>query len=132
QLQTLPVSGTSVSAVESAKSAATAKGAKAVGALKSEEFSSLTTGNYVIYSGDYHKKAEAEKALTALKKSFPTATVVQVSNGGSGSSSEGSSGGVGSSEAHPAPPTVLESLKGTKGKSYEERSKALPNVVSTG
>ena len=39
QLETLPQSGTSVSAVESAKTSATGKGASAVGALKSEEFS---------------------------------------------------------------------------------------------
>ncbi len=39
QLQTLPQSRTQVSAVEAAKAAATAKGAKSVGALKSEEFS---------------------------------------------------------------------------------------------
>jgi len=131
QLQTLPESGTSVSAVESAKSAATGKGAKAVGALKSEEFSSLTSGSYVIYSGVYTKKAEAEKALTGVKKSFPGAKVVKVSNsGGSASTSEPptkSPGGVGQSENHPAPPSVLKSLK--KGKSYEEKSKNLPDVV---
>jgi hypothetical protein len=39
---------------------------------------------------------------------------------------------VGSSESKPAPPAVLESLKGAKGKSYEEKSKNLPDVVSTG
>jgi uncharacterized membrane protein YgcG len=140
QLQTLAQSGTTVSAVEAAKSAAGAKGAKAVGALKSEEFSSLTAGEYVIYSGVYHKKAEAEKALGALKKSFPGAKVISVSNGGSSSgggsssSSEGSSssGGAGSNENHPAPPSVLKSLKGAKGKSYEEKSKNLPDVVETG
>jgi hypothetical protein len=134
QLQTLPQSGTAVSAVESAKSAATAKGAKAVGALKSEEFSSLTAGSYVIYSGVYHKKPEAEKALAAVKRSFPSAKVVSVSNGGSGSSSAAepptsSPGGVGQSESHPAPPSVLKSLKAVKGKSYEEKSKNLPDVV---
>jgi hypothetical protein len=132
QLQTLPQSGTTVGAVESAKSAASAKGAKAVGALKSEEFSSLTAGSYVIYSGDYHKKPEAEKALAALKKSFPGAKVIKVSNGGSSSSTEPpttSPGGVGESESKPAPPTVLKNLKGTKGKSYEEKSKNLPDVV---
>ena len=140
QLQTLPQSGTTVSAVEAAKSAAGAKGAKAVGALKSEEFSSLTAGEYVIYSGVYHKKAEAEKALGVLEKSFPGAKVIGVSNGGSssgggsGSSSEGSpsSGGAGSNEKHPAPPSVLKSLEGAKGKSYEEKSKNLPDVVETG
>jgi hypothetical protein len=133
QLQTLPESGTAVSAVEGAKSAATAKGAKAVGALKSEEFSSLSAGSYVIYSGVYSKKAEAEKALSKAKKSFPGAKVVKVSNGsGSSSASEPaatSPGGVGQSESHPAPPTVLKSLKSVKGKSYEEKSKNLPDVV---
>ncbi len=134
QLQTLPQSGTAVSAVEAAKSSASAKGAKAVGALKSEEFSSLTAGSYVIYSGDYHKKPEAERALGGLKKSFPGAKVIKVSNGESGSSGSGgsSSGAAGSSESHPAPATVLEKLKGTKGKSYEEKSKNLPDVVETG
>jgi hypothetical protein len=141
QLQTLPQAGTAVSAVAAAKSSASAKGAKAVGALKSEEFSSLTAGEYVIYSGVDHKKAEAEKALAGLKRGFPAARVISVSNGGSASgggsssSSEGSSsssGGGGSSPSHPAPPSVLNSLKGAKGKSYEEKSKNLPNVVETG
>jgi len=135
QLQTLPQSGTAVSAVESAKSAASAKGAKTVGALKSEEFSSLSAGSYVIYSGVYNKKPEAEKALAGLKKSFPGAKVIKVSDGGSGSATEPpttSKGGVGESESKPAPPSVLNKLKGTKGKSYEEQSKSLPNVVETG
>jgi hypothetical protein len=139
QLQTLPQASTQASAVEAAKSAASAKGAKGVGALKSEDFSSLTAGNYVIYSGVDHKKAEAEKALTHLKKSFPGASVIKVANGGAGSSAgSGAAGsssggsGVGSSESHPAPPSVVESLKTTKGKSYEEKSKNLPDVIETG
>lgn len=136
QLQTLPTAGTALSAVEAAKSAATAKGAKGVGALKSDEFSSLSAGSYVIYAGVDHTRAAAETTLQSLKKSFPTAKVVRVANGSS-SSSAGSSGStaaskVGSSESHPAPPSVLEGLKGTKGKSYEEKSKNLPDVVSTG
>lgn len=139
QLQTLPQSGTLPSAVEAAKAAASAKGAKAVGALKSEDFSSLTAGSYVIYSGVYHKKAEAQRALGGLKKSFPGASVISVSNGashsGSSSAGAGESGGgsgAGSSLSHPAPSTVLKSLKNTKGKSYVERSKSLPNVIETG
>jgi hypothetical protein len=136
QLQTLPQSGTAVSAVEAAKSAASAKGAKAVGALKSEEFSSLTAGSYVIYSGVDHKKSEAEKALNGLKKSFPGATVIKVSTAGSSSSGSEppatSPGGVGESVNKPAPPSVLNKLKGAKGKSYEEKSKELPDVVETG
>jgi hypothetical protein len=143
QLQTLPQAGTQASAVEAAKTAATAKGAKAVGALKSEEFSSLAAGSYVIYSGVYHKKAEAEKALPGLKKSFPGAKVIKVSNGSSeSSSSSGGSGsssaspfsntGTGASESHPAPPSVVKNLSKKKGKSYEQESKNLPNVIETG
>ncbi len=136
QLQSLPQAGTAVSAVEADKSAASAKGAKAVGALKSEEFSSLSAGDYIIYSGEYHKQAEAQKALAGLKKSFPGAKVIKISNSGAsgstaaGSGSSSSSSGV--SESHPAPPTVLKTLKGAKGKSYEEKSKNLPDVVETG
>jgi hypothetical protein len=130
QLQTLPEAGTSASAVEAAKSAASAKGAKSVGALKSEEFASLTAGSYVIYSGVYHKKGEAEKALSALKKSFPAAKVIEVSNSGStGAGSSGSSKGSGSSSGTAKPAKVAPGLKGVKGKTYEEKSKNVPNEV---
>jgi hypothetical protein len=137
QLQTLSEAGTTVSTVEAAKSAASAKGAKAVGALKTEEFSSLTAGSYVIYAGVDHKRSEAEKALAGLKKSFPGAKVIKISNTTSSSGKEAepstsSPGGVGQSESKPAPPSVLNSLKGSKGKSYEEKSKNLPDVVETG
>jgi hypothetical protein len=133
QLQTLPQSGTALSAVESAKAAASAKGAKAVGALKSEEFASLTSGSYVIYSGVYHTKAEAQKALAGLRKSFPGAKVIEVSTGGSSSSTSksGSSGSSSSSSTsgngHPA--TTSPDLKSVKGKTYEEKSKNVPNEV---
>ncbi len=137
QLQTLTQTAT-VSAVQAAKSAATAKGAKSVGALNTEEFSSLTAGSYLIYSGVDHKKSEAEKALGTLRKSFPAAKVISVSNrGASSKSAGGSSGGSGSTGAgstptNPAPAKVLEGLNSAKGKNYEEKSKNLPNVVETG
>jgi hypothetical protein len=131
QLETLPQSGTKVAAVEAAKSAATGKGAKSVGALKSEDFSSLSPGSYVIYSGVYSKKSEAEKALAGSKKSFPGAKVIEVSNGSSASEPAESSK-VGQSLNHPAPPSVLEGANKSKGKSYEQKSKNLPNVISTG
>ena len=88
----------------------------------------------MIYSGVYHSKAEAEKAKASLKKSFPAATVIDVSSAGSGSKSSTSSStseSKGSSEglAKPAPSSTLKSLSGVKGKSYEEKSKNLPEVV---
>lgn len=137
RLQTLPQSGTAVSAVETAKTAARAKGAKGVGALRSEDFSSLTAGSYVIYAGVYHKKPEAEKALVGLKKSFAGATVIAVSNSSSNAAPQASApsfsgSGAGSSLSHPAPPTVVRKLSTKKGKSYEQESKNLPDVISTG
>jgi hypothetical protein len=133
ELQTLPQAGTTVAAVQAAKSSASGKGASSVGALKSEEFTSLTAGTYVIYSGVYTKRAEAAKALAGLKKKFPSAKVVAVSNGGGSSAGgAGSGGGAGSSIEHPAPASTLKGLEHVKGKSYEERSKNLPNVVETG
>jgi hypothetical protein len=137
QLQTLPQSTTKVSAVQAAKAAASAKGAKNVGALRSEDFSSLTAGNYVIYSGTYHKKAEAQKALGALKRSFPGASVISVSASrpakasSAAEESAGSAGG-GPNINKPAPPSVVEHLHNSKGQSYEQKSKNLPNVISTG
>jgi hypothetical protein len=133
QLQTLAEPGTSASAVEAAKSAASAKGAKSVGALKSEEFASLSAGSYVVYSGVYHKKGEAEKALSALKKSFPAAKVIEVSNRGGSSTGSGSNSskgsGSGSSSSPGKPAKVAPGLKGVKGKTYEEKSKNVPNEV---
>ncbi len=135
QLQTLP-EGTSVSAVEQAKSAATAKGAAAVGALQESSYSSLGGSGYIIYSGVDHKKAEAEQALKTLKAKFPGAKVVEVSNKAGGKkSSEASESEASSGSSHlgkAAPPTVLEKLSHARGKNYEEQSKDLPNVVETG
>jgi hypothetical protein len=136
QLQSLPESGTTVSQVEAAKSSATAKGATSVGALKSEEFSSLAAGSYIVYSGEFKQRAEAQKALARLKRKFPGAKVIHVSNGsGAGSGPGGgkaAANGSGADINHPAPPSVLEGVSKAKGKSYEEKSKNLPNVVETG
>jgi hypothetical protein len=141
QLQTLPAASTQASAVQAAKSTAEGKGAKGVGALESDELTGLPAGEYIVYSGKYSKRAEAEKALGGLKQSFPGASVVHVGGSAAASAPNGAAGkdqpgggksGVGSSPSNPAPPAVVESLKGKSGKSYEQESKNLPNVVSTG
>ncbi|HEX3909893.1 MAG TPA: hypothetical protein VHW67_04225 [Solirubrobacteraceae bacterium] len=139
QLQTLALAGTQAGAVESAKSAAEGKGAKQVGALKSEDFAGLAGGNYVVYSGKYAKQAEAQKALGGLKRSFPSASVIHITGAAGGSAAKGSTpsapaggkSGAGTGESNPAPPKVLEDLHKSKGKSYEEKSKNLPDVVGT-
>jgi hypothetical protein len=50
----------------------------------------------------------------------------------SNSSTEAPAGGVGQTPNKPAPPSVAEHLKGSKGGNYEQKSKNLPNVISTG
>lgn len=143
ELQTLPLEGTTVASVEQAKTAASGKGASEVGALKTEDFSGkgLPASSYLIYSGEYPKKAEATKALGGLKKKFPGAKVVEVSEnsttggsgGGAGSSkSGGAAGGNGGSLSHPASPAKLKGHSGSSGKKYVEESAKLPDVVTTG
>ena len=139
ELQTLPAS-TTASAVESAKSAAGGKGATAVGVLKAEEFPSVGGEGFVIYAGEYGKKAEAQKALGSLKKDFPGAKVVEVSGGaeaaGSGNSGSKAAGGAKpkapSSLSKPAAAGTIGNHGRTSGKKYVEESAKLPNVVSTG
>ncbi len=46
--------------------------------------------------------------------------------------SEAAPAGTGSSLNKPAPPSVVEHERGGSGQSYEQKSKNLPNVVSTG
>jgi len=139
ELQTLP-EGSKPSTVEAAKTAAGAKGASAAGALKAEEFPSVGGEGFVIYSGEYVKKAEARRALGPLKKSFPAAKVIEVSGGGSAASGSGSSAakpgtsskGGGGSLKKPAPSSTLSGHERASGKKYVEESAKLPDVVSTG
>jgi hypothetical protein len=147
QLQTLQAAGTQPPEVAAAKAAATAKGAQGVGALRSDDYSGLPSGLYVIYSGVYSTTAQANRALGGLKKSFPSATVTHV-NGASGSGqsapgaatgagAEGAGGGSkgstsgGGSSGSGAPSTKGTSSPGS-GQGNEQKSLHLPNVVSTG
>ena len=49
-----------------------------VGILKSDEFSSLNAGYWVVFSGEYATKSEAEDALDSLKSSYSDAYVRKV------------------------------------------------------
>jgi hypothetical protein len=137
-LQSLPQAATTTATVSQAKSTASAKGAPAVGALKSEDFTSLPAGSYDVYSGEYASKAQAERALAKLRKSFPGASVIRVSaaGGGSGGRPSGGTGpGVGSGarsgSSASGSSSQLQKLSKTRGRSYEQESKNLPNEVGT-
>jgi hypothetical protein len=81
QIQTLPVAGTDQAAADTAKKAATDKGADSVGLINQTDFT-LTPAppadTYVIYSGQFKNKQQASAALKKLKKGFPDAVVVEV------------------------------------------------------
>lgn len=139
-LQSLPQASTTASAVTQAKSAASAKGAPAVGALKTGDFSSLSPGSYDVYSGEFTTKGQAEKALAKLKGAFPGASVIKVSSSGAGSaggggnggsSSSSGSGGSGGGSSGSGSSSQLQKLSKTRGKNYEQESKNLPNEVGT-
>jgi hypothetical protein len=74
-------------------------------------------------------------AAATTTQATPEAASKTGSSASKGATKKGSAGaaeskaGVGSSESHPAPPTVLKNLSKKKGKSYEQESKNLPDVV---
>ena len=49
-----------------------------VGILKSDEFSSLNAGYWVVFSGEYSSKSEAEDALDSIKSSYSDAYVRKI------------------------------------------------------
>jgi hypothetical protein len=118
QLKALPKDGTQVSAVDSAKTELGGKGAKNVGALDSDNFSSLDPGNYVVYSGIFDKRAQAAKELKKMKKNFPAAKVISVSPG-AGSSKGGKKVSKGS----------LKGLQNLSPQDYQKKSKKLPDKL---
>jgi hypothetical protein len=130
QLQVLPKASTQPAQVATAKTDATSKGATQVGALDSDQHSSLDPGNYVIYSGVYKSKKEATAALKSVTASFPGAQVVQVSAAGSAAGASGANP-ASSSSSHATNPK-LKQLQKASGKDYSKQSAKLPPKVDTG
>ena len=129
QLRTLPKDGTEASAVDSAKSEAQSKGATDVGALDSDDFSSLDGGNYVIYSGVLDSRKQAKKELRGLKQDFPGAKVLKVSAGG-GLASEGDAGALsGKKKEATVGKNQLKDLQGLSPEQYEKKAKKLPDTT---
>jgi SPOR domain len=130
ELGVLAKDGATPADVSAAKEDAAAKGAPDVGALESDAFESLPPGNYVVYSGEFDSRAEAQDALKDLKADFPDARVVQISReartarNAPAPQTGGSSGG----EA-PAAGQVqrdeLQELENLSGEDYVKRSKKL-------
>jgi hypothetical protein len=99
-----------------------------VGALDSDDYPSLSGGLYVVYSGVYNSKKDAQAALGGLKKSFPNATVIQVSDSGS---SGGSGSGGGKSVKGSTSKQALQNLDKLSPQDYQKQSQKLPDKITT-
>ena len=81
ELRTLPARGTDQAAVAKAEQAARAKGATGVGVIGEKAFSVTpkpSGAGYVMYSGQFKTKTEADAALAKLKRHFPGAIAIAV------------------------------------------------------
>ena len=128
QLETLPNTGLTTD-VDKAKTEAEAEGALAVGALNSDEYSSLEPGNYVVYSGVFTGKGAEKKARAALKKlkkDFPDATVVKVS---SGDEEFGVSDEKPEEKVTEVDRSTLEDLESSTGEEQQKKSARLPDTL---
>jgi hypothetical protein len=121
QLEALPKAGNDAAKVAEAKKAASGKGAPAVGALSSDDFGSLPKKQWIVYSGRFKPKGEADKALAKLRKSFPKAKVVRVAAGGGGP--------VVSGAAAKQSQKKLEQLQNLSGSDYSKQSRKLPKTL---
>jgi hypothetical protein len=127
QLETLPKDGAQAAQVDAAKADAEAKGATDVGALDSDDFSSLDPGNYVVYAGVFDARKQARKALGDIKADFPGARVVKVSAGG-GLASQGDPDALsGKKKSATVGKEQLEDLKKLSPEKYQKKSSKLPD-----
>lgn len=129
QLETLPIAASDQAAVDSAKSDAEAAGAKDVGALSSDEYTSLEPGNYVVYSGVFTgkgAKGKAQAALKRLKKDFPKAKVIDVS---SGDEQFKVADDLPEEKVEQADRSALEDLENSTGEEQQKKSAQLPETL---
>lgn len=142
ELGTLPKQGTTATDVDATKTDLEGQGAKDLGVLDSDLYASLPAGNYIVYSGVFDSKADADKALEDMGGGFADAQVVEVSDqkpsgdtsGGGGSllSSGGGGGGGGEpGETVDASTADLEQLENTTGDDYQDQLNNIPDTVAT-
>jgi hypothetical protein len=145
ELKTLPA-GSTQSAATTAEDSVRAKGATGVGLISLSSFivtPKPASGADVIYSGQFKTRAEAERALARLKKSFPSALVISVVErvgvGASGAVLSETVYGTFHSVAGIKPPTRTQLAQGAQvtkkvaseiNNNYVQSQKHLPNVIS--
>lgn len=143
KLSTLPVSATEQATVTKAELQARAKGATEVGLINPKDFKTKPAqgaGNYVIYSGQFKGRAQAQKALAKLKGRFPGAQVIELSQAAGAAAPVIAHTEFGTvhqvTGSHPTASQIQEDKKvvqkinHTVGKSYVEAQKGLPDVIA--
>ena len=163
EIDLLPIKSTDSDAVQSAEDAATSKGAKDVGVINPADFTikpDQGTSDYILYSGEFKSRGDAQKALGGLTKDFTNAKVIQVSSvagagsatGGGKSGTSDSSGGAGGKviatsghgDVHSVSnvkPTQADQAAGARiaqqqaqqtGQNYVHNQASLPDVIAVG
>jgi hypothetical protein len=85
----------------------------------------------VIYAGVYTQKGDADAALTGVKKDFPKAKVIRVSDDAAdrgGGGGENASAGEGAAES--VSRDQLNDLQNTSPTEYQRRSQRLPDQTA--
>jgi hypothetical protein len=154
QLSTLP-SSSDAAAVTKAKDDASSKGAKDVGVIVPADYTVTPDpgGDYVIYSGEFAKKPDADAALKKLKSDFPDATVISIkaASGSSGANTDPKDGAGGRlvdktqyGDVHQVEgiaPTEADKQEGSQiaadqanstGGDYIDSQQNLPDVIAVG
>jgi hypothetical protein len=145
ELKTLPQSSDQA-AVDAAKKDATSKGATDVGIINPSDFTVTPApqgGGYILYSGEFKTRDEANKALVKLKSKFLGALVVAVKRSSSGGQGKlvsktqyGDVHQVSGFQTTPqkvASDTALVNQEGQKtGQDYVGSQKDLPDVIVVG
>jgi hypothetical protein len=141
KLQTLPIAGTDQASAAKARADAQAKGARAVGILNPDDFTTTPdqgSSNYVLFSGQFKSKRAAEQALAKLKRRFSGAEVIAVKSAAAGGAviAKTSHGTVHEASKYRATPKqlkrnqqIVKSLAKKKGKDYLKQQKTLPNEI---
>lgn len=146
RIGTLPFRTTTRDTADEAIAGAEDKGAKKVGLINPDEFvlTPDTNGDYLLYTGEYKSKQDAEKALKGVKKDFPDAKVVKVgaSTGGSAAGVDASGSKLDSAEdeeiaaqQHPTEQQkqdgaqIVQEIQATKGKPYVQQQRKLPDTI---
>lgn len=118
----LPKEGAQQAQIDQAKSALSAKGLDA-GVFDSDEVGGPTSGQYVIFSGQYESKKDATAALKDVKAGgFPDARVEQISGSGDGESDD---------SAAKASDDKLKELESLPAEEQQKERLKLPDEVET-